>query len=124
MKLNLKNGSKAQRDGLRGENIVKWYLRFRGYRVVAQNYRVGHKEIDLIVQRGKVLAFVEVKSRHGTGGIPAQFSVGSAKRRNIVFAAKVFILNNRINNMAIRFDIAEVDLYTRNVKYYENAFYA
>lgn len=53
----------AQVHGLRAERWAVWRLRLAGYRVVARNFRVPNGEIDLIVRRGKTLAFVEVKAR-------------------------------------------------------------
>ena len=53
----------AQIHGLRAETWAVWRLRLAGYRVVARNFRGPGGEIDLIVRRGRVLAFVEVKAR-------------------------------------------------------------
>ena len=53
----------ARRHGLRAETLAVWRLRLAGYRVVARNFRTSGGEIDLIVRRGRVLAFVEVKAR-------------------------------------------------------------
>ena len=55
----------ARRTGVRGETYAYWYLRRRGYVIVSRNFTVpGMKgEIDLAGYDGKVLAFVEVKTR-------------------------------------------------------------
>ena len=53
--------------GQKGEAWAAAYLRRRGYRVLARNYRVPSGEIDLILQRGNLLVFAEVKSRRGGG---------------------------------------------------------
>lgn len=45
------------------EGLAKNYLESIGYRVVERNYYFGHKEIDVICIKGKVLLFVEVKYR-------------------------------------------------------------
>jgi putative endonuclease len=45
--------------GRRGERRAAWFYRLRGYRVVAANVRLRSGEIDLIVRRGRTLAFVE-----------------------------------------------------------------
>lgn len=58
------NKRRAAHDyGLRAEKIAAWYLRFLGYRIVAERYRNHQGEIDLLAVRGRVLAVVEVKAR-------------------------------------------------------------
>ena len=53
----------AERRGRRAEIFAAWWLRFHGWRVVGQRVRNPRGEVDLIVRRGKTLAFVEVKAR-------------------------------------------------------------
>ncbi len=54
--------------GLLGEELAKKYLLQKGYTVLARNYyqfrglRAG--EIDLIVEKNKVIYFIEVKTRN------------------------------------------------------------
>lgn len=57
--------SRAEREakGRRGEALAAWYLRFKGWRIVAQRVKTPRGEIDLIARRGKTVAFVEVKWR-------------------------------------------------------------
>ena len=56
-----------------GERRAARYYRLRGWRVVGANVRVGHREIDLILRRGRRLLFVEVKSKAGFGfGAPLE----------------------------------------------------
>jgi putative endonuclease len=51
---------------------ARWY-RLRGYRVLARNVWLGGFELDLVVRRGRVVAFVEVKSKAGDGyGTPEE----------------------------------------------------
>ena len=45
------------------ERVAAWSLRLHGYRVLARRYRTPVGEIDLVVRRGSLLAFVEVKGR-------------------------------------------------------------
>lgn len=49
--------------GNRGEKIAKDFLLKKGYTLIAQNYRQGHLEIDLIFETSKQVVFVEVKTR-------------------------------------------------------------
>lgn len=49
--------------GNRGEMLAKTYLIKRGYTFIAQNYKSGRKEIDLIFKYREKLIFIEVKTR-------------------------------------------------------------
>ena len=57
--------TRAEREarGRRGEALAAWYLRLKGWRIVAQRVKTPRGEIDLIARRGRVVAFVEVKWR-------------------------------------------------------------
>ncbi|MCC6924310.1 YraN family protein [Novosphingobium sp.] len=57
--------SRAEREaqGRRGESLAAWYLRLKGWRILAQRVKTPRGEIDLIARRGGVVAFVEVKWR-------------------------------------------------------------
>ena len=122
-RLNLKNGSAAQRDGAKAERMVMWYLVFRGYRLLEHNYTAGHKEIDLIMRKRGTIAFVEVKARRKIDGrFPPHLSVDAVKRKNIVSAAKVYVLREKLSGYILRFDVAEVDLSSRRINYIRNAY--
>ena len=54
---------KAYKAGRGAERLAAFWLRLKGYRIVATGYKTPVGEIDLIVKRGGVLAFVEVKVR-------------------------------------------------------------
>jgi putative endonuclease len=64
--------------GQRGEQRAAWFYRLRGYRIVARNVRLRGGEIDLIVRRGGLLVFVEVKARQS---IAAGYGVDAVNRR-------------------------------------------
>ena len=122
-RLHLKTGSAAQRDGATAERMVMWYLVFRGYRLLEHNYTVGHKEIDLIMRKRGTIAFVEVKARRKIDGrFPPHLSVDAVKRKNIVSAAKVYVLREKLSGYILRFDVAEVDLSSRRINYIRNAY--
>ena len=52
-----------KRAGDRGEELALRYLSARGYTLLRRNYRTRHGELDLIMRRGGIIVFVEVKLR-------------------------------------------------------------
>ena len=54
---------RAERGGRRAESLAAWWLRLKGWTILARRVRTPVGEIDLIARRGRILAFVEVKAR-------------------------------------------------------------
>jgi putative endonuclease len=102
--------------------VIGHYLRAGGYHTLARRARVGDAEVDLIVVRDDVVAFVEMKARRdGSDGLEA---VTRRKQRQIVKAANAWIAENEaFAGCTIRFDVA---LVTRDgaLEYLDNAFEA
>ncbi|HTR79212.1 MAG TPA: YraN family protein [Gemmatimonadaceae bacterium] len=93
-----------QKRGLAGEGQAIRYLLSRGWSLVAHRFRIGHTEIDLIVRRGHLVAFVEVKTRRGAAfGTPFE-AVTGAKRREIVKAARAWVDRHGQPSDIYRFD--------------------
>lgn len=91
-----------------GEKAAAAYLQLHGWTILDQNYRSGHKEIDLVARRGEVVAFVEVKTRRSNAfGHPLE-SVDSRKRREIDSAAARWLLDRGSDRLAYRFDVVSV----------------
>ena len=57
--------TRAEREakGRRGEALAAWYLRLKGWRILARRVKTARGEIDLIARRGSTVAFIEVKWR-------------------------------------------------------------
>ena len=53
----------ALRRGRKAELWAVFWLRIKGYRILARNHRSVAGEIDIVARKGKVLAFIEVKAR-------------------------------------------------------------
>src|SRR5207245_10996356 len=70
--------------GRTGERLAAEELARRGYRILEQNFRCSHGEIDLVAEDEHDLIFVEVKTRRGNKyGIPEE-DVKSLKRPKIL----------------------------------------
>src|SRR5688500_20372795 len=69
---------RAYVSGRRAERIACWLLRFKGYRILAVNWRCTAGEVDILARRGRVLAAGEVKGR--SAGLVAGGGAGDAAR--------------------------------------------
>jgi putative endonuclease len=58
-----KAGVSSNELGQIGELIARWYLRFKGWQIIANNIRYGAYEIDIIAKSKLYLHIVEVKTR-------------------------------------------------------------
>ncbi|MFW0777850.1 MAG: YraN family protein [Rickettsiales bacterium] len=61
--MNIASKQQAYHFGVRAEQMAKWYLICKGYRVLAMRYRNGGGEIDIVAMKGNTLVPVEVKAR-------------------------------------------------------------
>ena len=86
----------TRQRGNAAEDLALAHLQAAGLRLLARNYRTpgrGGGEIDLIVREPDgTLVFVEVRSRSSTAFGGAAASIGSAKQRRIVFAARHYLM--------------------------------
>jgi putative endonuclease len=108
------------RDGVAAEERAMRYLASRGWYVVAHRFRAGRIEIDLVVRRGSLVAFVEVKARRGQAfGTPFE-AVTGAKRRDLVRAARVWIDRHGRAADVYRFDC--IGIQDGQLEHLEDAF--
>jgi putative endonuclease len=110
----------AERRGRLAELAALMYLRCKGYRLLAQRFKTPMGEIDLIMRRGDVTAFIEVKARNSRdAGVEA---VTPFQSKRISAAARVWMARDKIaNSNFCRFDIVVVNAYLLS-HHIENAF--
>ncbi len=93
--------------GAWGEEQAARFLRRRGWRIVERNYSVRQGEVDLIAQKGGVLAFVEVKLRRSDAFAEAREFVTGAKQQRVMTAASLYLASHE-SEAQPRFDVIEV----------------
>ena len=76
----------AERRGRGAETLACWYLRLKGWRVLARRARVPGGEVDIVARRGRTLAFVEVKARGSADA--ADWSLDRYRLRRVATAAE------------------------------------
>jgi len=80
------NREAAEKRGRGAETLACWYLRLKGWRVLARRARVPGGEVDIIARRGRTLAFIEVKARSSLEA--AGHSLDAWRLRRVVVAAE------------------------------------
>jgi putative endonuclease len=98
-----------QRTGRRGEEAAYFYLRRRGYTIIARNYRSPHHrgELDLVGWDHEVLCVIEVKTRTARDMKPAETAVDRDKQRELSLVARDF-LRQMPSSCQWRFDVLSV----------------
>lgn len=59
----------AESRGRDGERRAAWFLWRRGWKILDKRVRTPAGEVDLVVRRGNLIAFVEVKTRRDQAGL-------------------------------------------------------
>jgi len=90
--------------GRRSEDIACAYLSARGWRILARNFRAGHKEVDIIARLGHTVAFVEVKARARTDCGHPLAAITWAKQREIAHVARTWLSMHAAAGCEYRFD--------------------
>ena len=90
------------------ELLEEKYLEGKGYHFLARNFKRTHGEIDLIMEDGETLVFIEVKSRTNRRYGEPKEAVTPFKQQHIRYTAKAFACSRHIEGRRIRFDVVEV----------------
>ena len=110
--------------GKQGEEEAARYLREKASEIIARNFRYHQAEIDLVAKKGKLLIFVEVKTRTNLShGNPEEF-VSYTKAKLVMKTAEHYIFtHNWLYD--VRFDIIAVTVAGNElrIKHIEDAFF-
>lgn len=113
--------------GAASEDAALDYLQARGLRLLARNAHARGGELDLVMQDGDSVVFVEVRYRSGSAYGDGADSVSAGKRRKLIFAAQAFLAcNPRWANAPCRFDViaASGDPTAPHIEWLRDAFRA
>ena len=122
-----------------GEKLAADYLKTRGFKIVARNFRAKFGELDIVCRKGRLLVFVEVKSVTSN---PAQFAqeriqsgeqlsgfspeqhFTKQKIARLKRAIEIFLIKNKLGEINQRLDLIAIELDKdnglKNLRHYEN----
>jgi len=90
--------------GRRAEDKAALHLRLRGYRILERNARLGRGELDIVANKGEILAFIEVKSRPSRDA--ALLAVHADKQERLRSAASGWLAcHAQYQHLQSRFDL-------------------
>jgi len=110
--------------GNKGEKLAVDFLIKKGYVILDTNWRFQKAEVDIIAQKGEILAVVEVKTRSTTDfGNPQDF-VNPKKIKLLVSAIDEYVISKDLD-VEVRFDIIAIVHENKKftIEHLENAFY-
>jgi putative endonuclease len=111
--------------GRRGEDAALRRYVEAGYEVMARNWRCSFGELDLVLVRGGLVVFCEVKTRGGDGFGGGYEAVTWRKRSKLRQLGEAFLISHRLVPAAVRFDVASVRAlpgFSPEIQVYEDAF--
>jgi putative endonuclease len=117
-----------QTMGLRGEKVAERWLHVHGWDIADRRFRNGHRDIDIVATRadrsGRMVAFVEVKTRKSSDFGGPVSAVNWKKQRELSRSAKVWISRFQQPGDTFRFDVIGIILEAEKVRvqHVENAF--
>ena len=93
-----------------GEGHARRYLEGKGYTVSVTNYRCRWGEVDIVAHHGRVLVFVEVRTRRGSAFGTPEESITAAKSQRLVATAQHYLESNGLEQSQWRIDLVSIRL--------------
>ena len=109
-----RNGARGQAPQARArgkgaEELVARYFQEKGFRLLARNWSTRLGEVDLIVEKGTLIVFVEVRFRSSIAFGRPEETITPAKRRKVVLAAFQYAeWRGLLHQRVLRFDVVAV----------------
>jgi putative endonuclease len=108
-----------------GEEHACHFLKKKGFKIVHRNFRTKYGEIDIVARSGKIMIFVEVKTRSSIDFARPEEAVGFRKRGNLRTAARSYLQEHPVRGCEYRFDVLSVtvnDSLHAQLEWIQNAF--
>ena len=105
------DGTKRDRlwIGRYGERVAADFLRASGCKILSRNFKGPHRgEVDIIARQGKLLLFIEVKTRRANSPVRPLDAVDKSKQALIERGANAWLRRLRSRNLPWRFDVIEI----------------
>lgn len=109
-----------------GEEYAANYLLGKGYDILERDWRIGHRDIDIIARspEGDTVVFVEVKTRTNDIVTDPRDAVDLRKIRSIGWTANAYVKQRNVIDL-LRFDIISIvgsNDANADIKHVEDAF--
>ncbi len=103
--------------GKQGEALAARWLTSQTYRIIEQNWRTRHYELDIIAEKSSVLHFIEVKTLRSNHFSFPEAGAGKAKIRRMISAAEAYIRKHP-QWKRIQFDILSITIGREKTDYF------
>ena len=126
LKRNWATDKSTRKIGESAELLAQKYLVRKGLSPITRNYSCRRGEIDLIMQDGNFLVFIEVRYRKNTIYGSAAESVTRQKQHRLLATANYYLQNEKSGqDILCRFDVISVlGQYNPQIDWIKNAFQA
>ncbi|SCY76330.1 putative endonuclease [Novosphingobium aromaticivorans] len=95
--------AEAERQGRKAEMLAAWWLRFRGWRILARRVKMPVGEVDIVARKGRTVAFVEVKWRRDAAALDG--AVDAQRLRRVARAAEALAARHLRAGDDMRIDV-------------------
>jgi putative endonuclease len=126
LKRNWATDNSTKKIGERAERLAQEYLEQNGLALITSNYHCRSGEIDLIMDDGNFLVFIEVRYRKNDTYGSAAESITRVKQRRLLATANHYLQNEKLyRDNSCRFDVITVSgQYNPQIEWIKNAFQA
>ena len=98
-----KDRRRAEAAGRRGERMAAWWLRAKGWTILDRRVRTKAGEVDLVVHRPGLVAFVEVKTRASAAEL--DLAIDAHRLARVAAAAELLMPRYATGGEDIRVDV-------------------